>query len=372
MDVPGLADLARRPHRRYNPLKGEWILVSPQRTARPWQGQVEDRPPDDRLRHDPDCYLCPGNLRASGARNPQYEGTFVYDNDFPALLPEGPSVTVDEAGLLLARSERGICRVVCFSPRHDLTLAEMAPADLRRVVDAWVEQTEDLGGRPYVGYVQVFENRGAMMGASNPHPHGQVWANETIPEEPAREQAAQRRYLEARGSCLLCDYLELELAAGDRLVCENEHFVALVPFWATWPFETMVLSRRHTPSLPDLGGAERDALASLLKRLTTRYDNLFRTSFPYTMGFHQAPTDDSLDLTSRTERTCAERGQEVRSFHPEWHLHAHFYPPLLRSATIRKFMVGYEMLANAQRDLTAEQAADRLRGLSEVHYRSGG
>lgn len=353
MEIPGLALVSRHPHRRHNPLTDEWILVSPHRTARPWQGQVEDRPPEVRPRYDPSCYLCPGNLRAGDARNPEYEGTFVYDNDFPALLPEAPTVAVDEGGLLRARSERGICRVICFSPRHDLTLPEMDLPDLRRVVDVWAQQTENLGRRQFINYVQIFENRGAMMGSSNPHPHGQIWANETVPEEPAREQAAQRRYREDRGNCLLCDYLALEVAAEDRLVCANDHFVALVPFWATWPFETVVLSRRHSPSIPDLDGLERDALADILKRLTTRYDNLFRVPFPYTMGFHQEPSD-APDIG-----------------HPEWHLHAHFYPPLLRSATVRKFMVGYEMLANAQRDLTPEQAAERLRDLSEVHYRAG-
>jgi UDPglucose--hexose-1-phosphate uridylyltransferase len=352
VDKPGLDDLARVPHRRYNPLTDEWILVSPQRTQRPWQGQVEDRPPETRPTYDPECYLCPGNRRVGGAQNPAYQTTFVYDNDFPALLPDAPEVATSD-GLLVARSERGICRVICFSPRHDLTLAELAPAELRQVVDVWAQQTVDLGARPFINHVQVFENRGAMMGSSNPHPHGQVWANEALPEEATRELRAQTKYLAEHHSCLLCDYLKQELESGQRIVCANEHFVALVPFWAVWPFETMVLSRRHARSIPELSDAERDALADILKRVTTRYDNLFKVSFPYTMGFHQAPTDD---LSA--------------SAHPEWHLHAHFYPPLLRSATVRKFMVGYEMLANAQRDVTAEQAAERLRALSEIHYRA--
>ena len=345
----GTSNLQEHPHRRYNPLTGEWVIVSPHRLRRPWRGQVETLPQESRPAYDPDCYLCPGNERAGGACNPSYTGTYVFDNDFPALLPDTPSGEVDVQRLIVAEAERGICRVVCFSPRHDLTLPELEPAALRRVVDTWAEQTEDLGARPLVNYVQVFENKGAMMGASNPHPHGQIWATEHLPNEPAKEQVAQLAYRAAHGSCLLCDYLALELARGKRIVCANDHFVALVPFWATWPFETMIFSRCHVASLPDLSGDERDALADLLQRLTTRYDNLFRTSFPYSAGFHQRPTDGDP--------------------HPEWHLHAHFYPPLLRSAAVRKFMVGFEMLGTPQRDLTAETSAARLRALSERHYR---
>ena len=345
----GTSNLQEHPHRRYNPLTGEWVIVSPHRLRRPWRGQVETLPQESRPAYDPDCYLCPGNERAGGACNPSYTGTYVFDNDFPALLPDTPSGEVDVQRLIVAEAERGICRVVCFSPRHDLTLPELEPAALRRVVDTWAEQTEDLGARPLVNYVQVFENKGAMMGASNPHPHGQIWATEHLPNEPAKEQVAQLAYRAAHGSCLLCDYLALELARGKRIVCANDHFVALVPFWATWPFETMIFSRCHVASLPDLSGDERDALADLLQWLTTRYDNLFQTSFPYSAGFHQRPTDGDP--------------------HPEWHLHAHFYPPLLRSATVRKFMVGFEMLGTPQRDLTAETCAARLRALSERHYR---
>lgn len=337
------------PHRRYNPLTREWILVSPHRTQRPWLGQVEKLPPEERPRYDPQCYLCPGNERAGGVRNPLYTETFVFDNDFSALLLDTPAGKVDERGLLVARSERGICRVICFSPRHDLTLPEMDPADIRKVVDVWAEQTEELGAWPQINHVQVFENKGAMMGASNPHPHGQVWANESIPHEPAKELAAQTDYWQEKRSCLLCDYLALEEKVQERLVCQNEHFVALVPFWAIWPFETLLLSRRHVPSLLELTGAERDGLAEIIKRLTTKYDNLFEISFPYSMGFHQRPTD----------------GRD----YPGWHLHVHTYPPLLRSATVRKFMVGYEMLAEPQRDIPAEAAATRLRELPERHYR---
>lgn len=345
----GILNLEEQPHRRYNPLTGEWVIVSPHRMRRPWQGQVETSPLGSRPAYDPDCYLCPGNERAGEVRNPAYSGTYVFDNDFPALLPDMPLGKEDVQGLLVAEAERGICRVICFSPRHDLTLPELDPAALRRVVDTWAEQTQELGAWPFINYVQVFENKGAMMGASNPHPHGQIWATEHLPNEPAKEQAAQRAYRAAHGSCLLCNYLALELAQGERIACANDHFVALVPFWATWPFETMILSRRHVGSLPDLGDAERDALADILKRLTTRYDNLFQTSFPYSAGFHQRPSDGNP--------------------HPEWHLHAHFYPPLLRSATVRKFMVGFEMLGTPQRDLTAETAAARLRALPERHYR---
>lgn len=337
------------PHRRFNPLIREWILVSPHRTKRPWQGQVEKPLPDERPAYDPNCYLCPGNTRAGGARNPQYTSTFVFTNDFAALLPDVPPGEVNESELLIARSERGTCRVICFSPRHDLTLPEMEEADIRKVVDVWVEEYLSLGANPWINYVQIFENKGAMMGCSNPHPHGQIWANETMPVEPSKEQVSLDAYREERGGCLLCDYVALEEKLGERIVCTNEHFVALVPFWANWPFETLLIARRHVPSLAELSDEERDGLANIIRRLTTRYDNLFEVSFPYSMGFHQQPTD----------------GQD----HPEWHLHAHYYPPLLRSATVRKFMVGYEMLANPQRDLTPEAAADRLRGLSEIHYK---
>jgi UDPglucose--hexose-1-phosphate uridylyltransferase len=343
-----LAALRQNPHRRYNPLLDEWVLVSPHRTQRPWQGQTEAAPIEERLAYDPDCYLCPGNTRAGGAVNPHYHNTFVMSNDFAALLPSSQPASVDVGGLFVARSERGSCQVVCFSPRHDLTLAEMREHDIRLVVDLWVEQTAELSDTGWIRYVQIFENRGAMMGASSPHPHCQIWANETTPEQPRRELAAQLAHQERHGSCLLCDYAEAEIAAGDRVVCENDDFVALVPFWAIWPFETLVVSRRHFGSMLDLADRERDSLGSILRRLTTRYDNVFEAPFPYSMGFHQQPFD----------------GQ-----HREWHFHAHFYPPLLRSATVRKFMVGYELLGNAQRDLTPEAAAERLAGLSETHYR---
>lgn len=343
---PRSEGLFHRPHRRYNPLTREWIQVSPHRTQRPWQGQVEPRPPESRPAYDPKCYLCPGNERAGGKRNPAYTGTFVFDNDYPGLLPDTPEAELSQDGLLYARSERGVCRVVCFSPRHDLTLPRMQPAEIRGVVDTWAGQTAELGAFDFVRYVQVFENKGEMMGCSNPHPHGQIWASEHVPVEPAKEEQGLVEYRRAHSTCLLCDYLALERAAGERVVFENEHFAVLVPFWAVWPFEVMVLAKRHLGSLPDLSEPERDALADAIKRLTTRYDNLFQVSFPYSMGFHQAPADGEA--------------------HPEAHLHAHYYPPLLRSATVRKFMVGFEMLGNPQRDLTAETAAGRLREMSET------
>jgi len=339
------------PHRRFNPLTNEWVLVSPHRVQRPWQGQVEKVPSETRPAYDPNCYLCPGNERAGGTRNPQYDHTFVFDNDFAALLPAVPSAVSSAHGWLMrAEPERGRCRVICFSPRHDLTLPEMELPDLRRVVDVWTEQYLDLGARPFINHVQLFENKGAMMGCSNPHPHGQVWANEHLPNEPAKEHRSQRAYYDENGSCLLCDYLAVELRDRSRLIYNNDAFAALVPFWAVWPFETLVLSKRHVTGLDELVDGERDDLADLIKRLTTRYDNLFGVSFPYSMGWHQRPTDGAS--------------------HPAWHLHAHFYPPLLRSATIKKFMVGYEMLGMPQRDLTAETAAERLRALPEVHYKA--
>ena len=334
-------DLREHPHRRFNPLTREWVLVSPHRTKRPWQGQTEEVAREGRPRYDPACYLCPGNARAGGHVNPTYTGTFVFDNDFAALLPDAPEGAREEAGLLRAESERGVCRVVCFSPRHDLTLARMETRDIRAVVDVWAAQYAELGSLPFINHVQIFENRGAMMGASNPHPHCQVWAGEGVPNESVKELAAQEEYSRAKGASLLGDYLGLELGRGERLVCENEQFVALVPFWAVWPFETLVVGRRHAQSLDRLTGGERDALAELLRNLTARYDSLFRAPFPYTMGFHQRPTDGGA--------------------HEGCHLHAHFYPPLLRSATVRKFMVGFELLGMPQRDVTPEQAARMLR-----------
>jgi UDPglucose--hexose-1-phosphate uridylyltransferase len=336
------------PHRRYNPLRGEWVLVSPHRTKRPWLGQVEKPAPDNRPAYDPKCYLCPGNQRMGGELNPKYDTTFVFTNDFSALLPDTPAGGAAADELLRVEPARGECRVICFSPRHDLTLAEMSVPDIRQVVDVWAAQTAELGQRHR--WVQVFENKGAAMGCSNPHPHGQIWAGSFVPNEVAIEDREQRNYHQRRGAVLLLDYVQRELAAPARVVVANEHWAAVVPFWAVWPFEILLLpAKRQIVRLPDLTAVERTALAEVVSALLIRYDNLFETSFPYSMGWHAAlnGTDDV----------------------GHWQLHAHFYPPLLRSATVKKFMVGYEMLAEAQRDLTAEQAAQRFRELPAQHYR---
>ncbi|HQU86773.1 MAG TPA: UDP-glucose--hexose-1-phosphate uridylyltransferase [Pyrinomonadaceae bacterium] len=336
-------ELYKKPHRRFNPLTGEWLLVSPHRTQRPWQGQVEDKQKEKQPEYDPTCYLCPRNERAGGAVNPDYENTFVFTNDYSALLPDTPENSQNEDELFIAQSERGLCRVVCFSPRHDLTLAKMTTEEIRRVVDVWAAQYEEIGAIDYIKHVQIFENRGAMMGASNPHPHGQIWANENLPNEIVKELKTSRAYFEKNGRTLLSDYLQKELEKGERIVHENEHFVALVPFWAVYPFETMIVSRRQTGAISELSNDARNSLADILRETTANYDLLFDTPFPYTMGFHQRPTDGNS--------------------YPEFHLHAHFYPPLLRSATIRKFMVGYELLGSPQRDITPEIAAEMLRNL---------
>ena len=331
------------PHRRYNPLLREWILVSPQRTARPWQGQTEPVASGEAApAYDPQCYLCPGNARAHGARNPDYKGVYAFENDFPAMnLSIAPPPAEAMPPLLAWAPEQGVCRVICYSPRHDLTLAHLPLAAVEAVVAAWTEQARELSARPEIASVMIFENRGALMGASNPHPHGQIWANSHLPNLIAREQAALGDYHHERRTCLLCDYLQLELAQRERVVCENAGFVAVVPFWANWPFEVLLISRSHRAGLGDLAPVEHGQLAKILQRLLRGYDQLFAAPFPNSWGFHLPPAD----------------GAE----HPENHLHAHFFPPLLRSATVRKFMVGYELLAMPQRDLTPEDAAARLR-----------
>ncbi len=325
-----------QPHRRYNPLTEEWLLVSADRTSRPWLGRKESTPSIDSLAYDPSCYLCPGNIRANGATNPQYESTFVFTNDFAALRPDSPHMSLQD-GLLKAESERGTCRVICFSPRHDLSISRMNATQARRIVDLWSDQSAELGSE--FRWVQVFENRGAAMGASNPHPHGQIWAGEALPREAAREDASQRRHYAATGHQLLLDYAAQE-SGGPREIDGDDDWLVVVPFWAAWPFETLLIPRRPVARIPDLTGVERDSLARRLTSLLRGYDDLFSQPFPYSMGWHQAPFDGTDS--------------------PHWQLHAHFYPPLLR-ATVRKFMVGYELLSEPQRDITAEDAADRLR-----------
>ncbi len=338
----GLPVSTDSPHRRFNPLSGGHVLVSPHRNRRPWSGQIDAPDATPAVRHDPGCYLCPGNLRATGERNPDYEATFAFDNDFAAVMAgEGEGFAPDP--LFAAAPAAGRCRVLCFHPDHSLTLALLPPEGARAVVDAWVAEAELLAG---YAHVQVFENRGAMMGCSNPHPHGQVWATDWVPDEVAREDATQRDWLARRGARMLDAVAERE-AGGPREVVSNAHWLAIVPFWAAWPFETLLLPRFPAARLTDLDGEARDALADILRRLTTRYDNLFQTSFPYSMGWHGAPRDADP---------------------AHWTLHAHFYPPLLRSASVRKFMVGFEMLAEPQRDLTPEDAAARLRDLPDLHY----
>jgi UDPglucose--hexose-1-phosphate uridylyltransferase len=336
-----MTDYYDHPHRRFNPLQDEWVLVSPHRTKRPWLGQKEALPPDDRPRYDAKCYLCPGNERAAGERNPDYANTYVFDNDFAALLPALEGSEPVSEGLLQSRPAAGECRVLCFSPRHDLTLGNMDLPEIRRVVDMWGDQIVDVGSR--MKWVQIFENKGASMGASNPHPHGQVWACDYLPTLVAKEDSCQRSYLLSHDQPLLVELVAQETKAEERIVALTEHWALIVPFWAIWPFEYLLIPRRHVQRLPDLTASERDDLAIILKTGIQAYDQLFESSFPYSMGWHGAPTDGSS--------------------HPHWQLHAHFYPPLLRSATVRKFMVGFELLAEAQRDLTPEGAAARLRSL---------
>jgi UDPglucose--hexose-1-phosphate uridylyltransferase len=333
--------LSETSHRRLNPLTGEWVVVSLHRSERPWLGQVEAISSESRPAYDPTCYLCPGNERARGVHNPKYDSTFVFDNDFPALLPNTIKAELNEKDLIVAQTESGVCRVVCFSPRHDLTLSRMTLVATRRVIDVWADQFSDLAARDNINYVQIFENRGAAMGASNPHPHCQIWATSSVPNEPRKEQTSLQKYVAKHDQCLLCEYTSYEEAHSERLVFTNEHFQVVVPFWAIWPFETLVISKRHLGDITVLNSNERDALAEILGKLTGCYDRVFKAPFPYSMGFHQRPTGGAR--------------------HSEWHLHAHFYPPLLRSATIRKFMVGFEMLGSPQRDITAESAAARLR-----------
>ncbi len=335
------------PHRRFNPLTGQWILVSPHRAKRPWQGQVEKTAPDNRPAHDPTCFLCAGNTRVNGEQNPDYKGTFVFQNDFAALMTDTPASPLSNDPLFQCESARGTSRVICFSPDHSKTLPELPVPAIREVINTWCDQVNVLS-KDYI-WVQVFENKGAAMGCSNPHPHGQIWANNFLPNELAREEQTQKAWYAQYGEPMLLQYARKEQQSGERTVVETEHWIAVVPYWAAWPFETILLPKAHVKRLTELSDEQKQDLALALKQLTTRYDNLFECSFPYSMGWHGAPHQEG-DME-------------------HWQVHAHFYPPLLRSATVRKFMVGYEMLAEAQRDLTAEQAAERLRALSDIHYK---
>ncbi len=341
-------DFSIHPHKRLNILTGEWILVSPHRTKRPWQGKVEDIAVANRPSYDPTCYLCPGNKRAEGTRTPVYTDPLVFVNDFSALIQDTPAGSLDNEHLLVAKSESGICKVICFSPRHDLTLPQMSVEEITKVVAVWISEFKTLSANPSIQYIQIFENKGEIMGCSNPHPHGQIWASSSLPIEIAKETITQEGHFKKHGKTLLSSYLEIELKKQERIVVENDHFVALVPFWAVWPYETLLISKRHVRTIVEFNPAEQESLADILKQLTTRYDNVFNISFPYSAGMHQAPVNN---------------GEQNA-----WHWHMHFYPPLLRSATVKKFMVGYEMLANPQRDITAEAAAETLRKLPGTHY----
>ena len=347
------------PHRRFNPLTGDWILVSPHRAKRPWQGQVEKTEPGVDVSHDPHCYLCAGNTRVNGEQNPQYQGPFVFSNDFAALNMQVPTASHNDEDLFVLQAERGLSRVICYSPDHSKTLPELEVPAIEAVIQTWMAQYRELGQQ--FGWVQVFENKGAINGCSNPHPHGQIWASEGIPTLPAKEDERQRAYLAAHGKNLLAHYAERELALGERIVCQNADWLVVVPYWASWPFETLLLPTFAVTRLEQLTASQQASLAAILKDITTRYDNLFQCSFPYSMGWHSAPYLQSNANDSHAANDAQDQAH--------WLLHAHFYPPLLRSATVRKFMVGYEMLAETQRDMTAEQAAARLRDLPTVHYK---
>ena len=342
-------DFNEHSHIRQNPLTGDWVMVSPHRTKRPWQGKTEDIVKDSRPQYDPSCYLCAGNPRMNGEVNPNYSDTYVFQNDFAAMQADVPYGEIKKGGLLKAESVKGECRVICFSPRHDLTLAEMETSDIRKVVDTWISEFEDFRHKKDINYVQIFENKGEIMGCSNPHPHGQIWASSNIPVEIQKETEHQKAYFQANKNTLLADYYQLEVTENERIVVENDNFLVVVPFWATWPFETLLIPKRPMAYISEMTENEKNDLADITRRLTTRYDNLFSTSFPYSAGIHQAPT----------------QAQDLEG----WHWHIHFYPPLLRSATVKKFMVGYELLANPQRDITPERAAEQLRNLSEIHYK---
>ncbi len=340
--------IQKESHRRFNPLTGEWILVSPQRTQRPWQGKREHSPDSNNTGNKNDCYLCPNSIRANGNINPDYSSTFVFNNDFSALKEDAANYSVNDSELIKAKSEKGICRVVCFSPNHNLTLAELDLNDIIQIIRTWQSEYSSLGSKPFIDYVQIFENKGEIMGCSNSHPHGQIWAQETIPNEASKEQVNQIQFYKEKKTTLLSEYINLEKQKQERVIYENESFILLIPFWAIWPFETMIISKRKINNILQLNEKEVEQFAEIVKLTTVKYDNIFNVPFPYSAGIHQSPTD----------------GLE----HPEWHFHMHFYPPLLRSASIKKFMVGYEMLGEPQRDVTPERSAEILKEVDSVHY----
>ena len=329
-------------HKRFNILTGEWVLVSPHRAKRPWQGQNEEISTEKRPEHDESCYLCARNTRISGDVNPDYKDVFVFTNDFAALQKDSPSFNVND-GLFQAKSETGICKVICFSPDHSKSLAEMEVEDIAKVVKAWQEEYTELGNNDMINYVQIFENKGAVMGCSNPHPHGQIWSQSTLPNEVDKKDKHQKAYFDKNKTSLLGDYLQQELKAKERIIFENDDFVVLIPFWAVWPFEAMIAPKKVKKNILELSEVEAKNYAEAISVITKAYDKLFNTSFPYSSGIHQAPTNGEAN--------------------EHWHFHMSFYPPLLRSATVKKFMVGYEMFGSPQRDITAEIAAKRLKDL---------
>ncbi|WP_203256827.1 UDP-glucose--hexose-1-phosphate uridylyltransferase [Hyunsoonleella ulvae] len=329
-------------HKRFNILTGEWVLVSPHRAKRPWQGQNEVVNNDKRPEYDENCYLCPGNTRANGEVNPNYEDVFIFNNDFAALQSDSPEFQVND-GLLIAESETGICKVICFSPDHSKSLADMSPKEIKKVVHAWQKEYNELGKNPKINYVQIFENKGAVMGCSNPHPHGQIWSQSTLPNEVHKKNTQQFNYFSKNKSSLLGDYLLQELDKKERIIYENESFIVLVPFWAVWPFEAMIVPKRHMASISEMVEEETLLYAEAIAVLTKAYDKIFNTSFPYSAGIHQSPTDGNDNS--------------------HWHWHMSFYPPLLRSATVKKFMVGYEMFGTPQRDITPESAVKMIKAL---------
>ncbi|WP_298265079.1 UDP-glucose--hexose-1-phosphate uridylyltransferase [uncultured Lutibacter sp.] len=334
--------LKEQPHKRFNILTGEWVLVSPHRTKRPWQGKQEVTEPKDKISYDSECYLCPTNKRINGVKNDDYKSTYVFSNDFGALMNNSEKFSYKK-GLLRAEGEIGICKVVCFSPNHSLSIPDLEISEIEKVIETWQQEYSLLGNLKNINYVQIFENKGAIMGCSNPHPHGQIWAQYSIPTEIQKKTATQKEFYQKNGTSLLKTYLEEELKEQTRIISENKHFVTLIPFWAVWPYEAMIIPKQAMPNIKNLTDDQKNSFAQQLKLLTQKYDALFNTSFPYSAGIHQAPTNKMV--------------------YEEWHWHMSFYPPLLRSATVKKFMVGYEMFAMPQRDITAELAAEKLRSL---------